>query len=56
MIDSPFEQISIGDYAIGKVIGKGGFGIVYKAIHRPSDTTVALKSLEKDAIDSPSNN
>jgi len=36
----------IGQYQILKVIGAGSYGKVYKALHIPTDTVVALKSIK----------
>lgn len=33
-----------------QVIGRGGFGLVYRARHRASNTPVALKALDKRAL------
>lgn len=33
-----------------QVIGRGGFGLVYRARHRASSQTVALKALDKRAL------
>lgn len=35
----------IGDYTLTQLIGAGGMGRVYLAVHRPMDRTVALKTL-----------
>ncbi|NET11127.1 MAG: hypothetical protein F6K16_41875 [Symploca sp. SIO2B6] len=35
----------IGDYILGDVIGKGGFGIVYKAVHSERQIKVVIKEL-----------
>lgn len=38
----------IGNYNLEEIIGKGGMGIVYKALDRPFDRTVAIKYLLPD--------
>lgn len=37
---------SLDQYKILKIIGTGAYGKVYKALHIPSDTVVALKSIK----------
>ncbi|KAH9247717.1 hypothetical protein BASA84_000132 [Batrachochytrium salamandrivorans] len=37
----------IGDFAIGTEIGRGSFATVYKAVHLPSATSVAIKSVSR---------
>ncbi|QDS87854.1 Serine/threonine-protein kinase StkP [Rosistilla ulvae] len=37
--------IDIGDYTLTRLIGSGGMGRVYHAMHRPMQRTVALKTL-----------
>jgi serine/threonine protein kinase len=36
---------TFGDYELGAELGKGGHGAVFRAVHRPSGTHVALKVL-----------
>ena len=45
---------TIGDYEIVDVLGKGGMGTVYRAIHRRMDRTVALKVLRPEISRDPS--
>ncbi len=40
-------------YVLLGEIGKGGMGVVYKALHQQMDRVVALKILPKEAVDSP---
>ncbi len=46
------EQKDITDvYEIGAQIGQGGYGKVYKAIHRESGATRAIKKIKKRNLD-----
>lgn len=45
--ESQLELTHVGRYEIVAPIGSGGMGIVYKAIDREKDTTVAIKVLER---------
>ena len=47
--DFKFENIlvDIEDYEIGEIIGKGGFGIVFKAIEKKTQEIVAIKVIHK---------
>lgn len=47
--DKPKNK-KIGDYIIGKSIGKGTFGKVKKGVHIKTNEKVAIKILEKDKI------
>lgn len=42
--------ISLNDFAILGVLGKGGQGTIYRALHKPSNTRVALKRIKKDPV------
>ncbi len=46
---------TIGPYNITGVLGKGGMGIVYKAIHTTLEQQVAIKALSSDMSDNPFN-
>eukprot|EP01129_Flabellula_baltica_P012612 TRINITY_DN5716_c0_g1_i1.p1 TRINITY_DN5716_c0_g1~~TRINITY_DN5716_c0_g1_i1.p1 ORF type:complete len:347 (-),score=98.51 TRINITY_DN5716_c0_g1_i1:20-1060(-) len=37
-------------YSIGKVLGRGGFSIVYEATNHETDEVLAVKVIEKDAL------
>jgi serine/threonine-protein kinase len=37
---------TVGDYRITEKLGAGGFGVVYKAVHRMLDQEVAIKTLD----------
>ncbi|MDT8377956.1 MAG: protein kinase [Desulfotignum sp.] len=43
--NGPIAERRIGPYLITEIIGKGGYSIVYKAIHRDLETPVAVKML-----------
>ena len=45
--DSRFELTHVGPYEIVAPIGTGGMGIVYKAIDRAHDRTIAIKVLDR---------
>jgi len=44
------RQSTIGNYVLGRTIGKGTFGKVKLGTHIPTDEKVAIKILEKDRI------
>ena len=39
----PWGGIPLGPYVLDRLVGSGGMGEVWSAIHRPSDTKVAIK-------------
>lgn len=41
----PLLPERIGDYRLLRVIGRGGMGVVYEALHEPTERQVALKML-----------
>ena len=41
---------SLGDFHIVKTLGRGAFGIVYMARHKPTDNLVALKQISKEVL------
>lgn len=43
----------IGDYDLQDMIGRGGMGAVYRAVHRRMDRTVALKVLRREISRDP---
>ena len=45
--DKPWE---IDDFSVEDFLGKGKFGLVYRAIHKASQCEVAIKILSKEAI------
>jgi serine/threonine protein kinase len=47
-----FDPKIIGEYEILETIGEGGYGIVYKARHQPTNLIVAVKTISKETISS----
>lgn len=45
-------RICLGDFALGKTLGEGKFGVVYQAIHKVSGMLFALKKIPKEMIKS----
>jgi serine/threonine protein kinase len=41
------QQYILNDYSIQEQIGSGSYGFVYRAIHQPSQLTVAMKMVSK---------
>mmetsp|Transcript_4236 Transcript_4236/g.5926 ORF Transcript_4236/g.5926 Transcript_4236/m.5926 type:complete len:566 (-) Transcript_4236:14-1711(-) len=46
--NEPKRKRTIGDYVIGKTLGKGSYGKVYLGIHKTTFQKVALKMIGKD--------
>ena len=49
-MDHPTQAKKVGDYVLGKTLGKGTFGKVKIGTHEPTDEKVAIKILEKAKI------
>lgn len=45
---------TIGDYRLREVLGRGSYGTVMRAVHRPSQTEVAIKVVKKTSLEKPS--
>jgi serine/threonine-protein kinase len=43
----------VGSYRVASVLGRGGMGIVYKAVHPGIGSRVAIKLLNKECVESP---
>ncbi len=43
----------VGNYRVASVLGRGGMGIVYKAVHPGIGSRVAIKLLNKECSDNP---
>ncbi|OAJ36269.1 hypothetical protein BDEG_20461 [Batrachochytrium dendrobatidis JEL423] len=41
------SSMRIGDFSFGSEVGRGSFATVYKAVHLPTSTTVAIKSVSR---------
>ena len=50
--DSLVGQVIGGRYRVDKIIGQGGFGAVYRAIHTATGDTLAIKVLRTDVVGS----
>ena len=46
-----YTDMTVGDYKLGKVIGRGGMGEVYDANHKDTNAAAAVKLLYRDAIE-----
>jgi len=53
MCPAPQSVDSFGAYALGPVLGQGGMGVVYEAVHRPTGKTVAIKAVLAKHADRP---
>ncbi len=49
-VDAP---LLYGDYLLQQLLGSGGVGKVYRAVHQPTAATVAVKYLKKQFVQSP---
>jgi 5'-AMP-activated protein kinase catalytic alpha subunit len=47
------KEVTIGQFRMGQVLGKGTFGEVRVGMHMPTGERVAIKILEKDKINDP---
>lgn len=43
----------LGSFRLGNILGRGGMGDVYEAVHTESDELAAVKLLNRDAISNP---
>jgi serine/threonine protein kinase len=55
MILSPGDSLQNGKYIIEKSLGKGGFGITYKAENRGLERTVVIKTINEEKIQDTNN-
>jgi eukaryotic-like serine/threonine-protein kinase len=55
MILSRGDSLKNGEYIIEEQLGKGGFGITYKAKDRGLDRTVVIKTINEERIIDPNN-
>ena len=46
----PSHIMMVGDYKVGSEIGQGSFATVYKAVHQPSNSTVAIKAVQRSKL------
>lgn len=46
-------QLLYGEYLLQRLLGSGGVGKVYRAVHQPTAETVAVKFLKKQFVQSP---
>ncbi len=52
LLDRNLNELVLGNYVILSLIGEGGMGRVFKALHRRMERLVALKLLHKGALQS----
>lgn len=52
MVDEPELPRSLGPYLLLEVVGKGGMGLVYRALNSRGDN-VAIKVIRRDLLDEP---
>ena len=50
MVDEPELPRSLGPYLLLEVVGKGGMGLVYRALNSRGDN-VAIKVIRRDLLD-----
>ena len=48
-----FSEQTIGNYRLGAIIGRGGMGEVYEAVHLEDNSEAAVKLLRSSALDDP---
>lgn len=48
-----FSRLRIGDYEVGRLLGRGGMGEVYEATHAESGQRCALKLIRGDRVGDP---